>query len=79
MIILHVDPHEVPLVEVVDAWEVYVAKSRAHTGVLERPSHAQLVDAFGSYKFEDVFAFMAQHGHLHNTGKHTALTGEDKG
>ncbi len=68
-----------PLVEVVDAWEVFIAKSRTHTGVLERPSRAQLHDAFGTHKFEDIFAFMAQHGHLHAAGKHSALTGEDKG
>ena len=68
-----------PLVEVVDAFEVFISKSRTHTGVLERPSHAQLQDAFGSHKFEEVFAFMAQRGHLHHTGKNASLTGEDKG
>lgn len=76
---MKIDPNEVPLVEVVDAWEVFIAKSGTHTGVLERPSRAQLHDVFGTHKFEDIFTFMSQHGHLHSIGKHTALTNEEKG
>ena len=77
--VLEIDPKEVPLIDVVDAWEIFIAESHAHTGVLERPSHKQLKDAFGSHKFEDIFSFMAQHGHLRPTGKHATLNGEDRG
>lgn len=63
-------PNEVALVEVVDAMEVFVSRNRAHTGKLEHATKAQLQDAFGSDKFEDIFAFMAAHGHLTKPPKH---------
>ncbi len=36
-------------------------------------SKEELKVAFGTANFEEVFAFMAEHGHLQNTGKHTGL------
>ncbi len=62
------DPNEIPLVEVVDALEVFVSRTRGHTGAIERPSHQELVDAFGSIKFEDIFQFMAEHGVCKHSG-----------
>jgi hypothetical protein len=37
------------------------------------------MDAFGSTKFEDIFAFMAEHGHLQPCGKHASLENDAKG
>lgn len=58
------DPSSVSLVEVVDACEVFVSHNRTHTGKLEHATNAQLEDVFGSHKFEDVFGFMCEHGHI---------------
>lgn len=63
-------PNEVALVEVVDAMEVFVSRNRAHTCKLEHATKAQFQDAFDGDKFEDIFAFMAAHGHLTNPPKH---------
>jgi len=60
----HLEPNETPIVEVVDCYEVFVSRARGHTGTLERPSNKELMDAFGSVKFEDIFNFMAEHGTL---------------
>lgn len=76
---IFVGPSEVPLSEVVDAWEIYVAKGGAHTGHLERPPHQLLQEIFGSTKFEDIFSFMAEHGHLDECPRHGDLEGHEKG
>jgi hypothetical protein len=73
------DPTEIPLTQVVDSWEVYVAHSGAHSGVLDRPSHDLLQEVFGSIKFEDIFAFMAEHGHVKESTRGGDLEGDEKG
>lgn len=65
---LLVDPNEIPLVEVVDAFEVFVARTRGHTGAIERPSNQELMSVFGSIKFEEIFSFMAEHGICKHAG-----------
>ncbi len=75
---LSTDPHSIALVQVVDSFDVFHGKAHAHTGTLERPSNTQLKDAFGSSKFEDVFAFMSEHGHLQPCGRHSNLDGNGK-
>eukprot|EP01039_Chlorochromonas_danica_P004980 gene4980-5468_t len=74
------DPHSVALVEVVDAWEVFVTKtSRAHSGTLERPSRQELEETFGTSDFETIFKFMVENGHIQHAGHQTTLEGHEKG
>lgn len=73
-----VDPTEIPLTRVVDSWEVYTAQTRAHTGVLDRPSHHLLQTIFGTTKFEDIFEFMANHGHVKECPKRGGMEGKGK-
>ena len=70
------DHASIALVEVVESYEVYIG---ARTGTLQRPSHEQLNEVFGTHKFEDIFEFMSTHGQLKHSGKHTSLENEDKG
>ncbi len=66
--------------EVVDAWEVFVTKTgRAHSGTLERPSHHELQEVFGTTAFEAIFKFMVEHGHLQAAGKQTAVEPHGRG
>lgn len=66
--------------EVVDAWEIYVSRTnRSHLGNLERPSQAELQEAFGTTSFEDIFRFMAQHGNLQHAGRQATLENHTKG
>jgi ribosome maturation protein Sdo1 len=65
------------VVEVVDAPEVFIC-DHGHTGKLSRPTKAQLEDAFHTTKFDDIFQFMAQHGHLQSTGHHSTLNPHDQ-
>jgi ribosome maturation protein Sdo1 len=73
------DHSKVPLVEVVDSMEVFIAEHRAHTGKLQHPSNAQLDDAFGTHKFEEIFAIMAEQGHLIHAPKHADFRREEGG
>lgn len=80
ILVLSVDKSAVPLVQVVDTLEVFIAKSgRGHTGQLMRPTNDQLFDAFGSLKFDDIFDFMAVNGHLQQSHKRGDLEGHEKG
>lgn len=70
------DPTSIPLIEVVDAWEIFTGPTnKAHTGRLGRPSNAQLMDAFDTTNFESIFKVMAQKGHLQSAGKHGNILG----
>lgn len=73
------DPNSIPISQVVSVMEVYIADTKAHTGSLKRPSHEQLVDAFGSYRFDDIFPFMVTNGRIQPCGKHSDLKGKEKG
>lgn len=75
---MNTDTSSVPIVEIVDAAEVFITESGRHTGLLARPSKTQLLDVFGSDKFDDIFAFMVQHGQLKNAGKHAGLREHDQ-
>lgn len=74
-----IDPSSISLVEVVDVPEVFIADTRAHTGHLQRPSRQQLLDTFDTFHFEEIFAFMCDHGHLQPAKHHGDLKGNEKG
>jgi hypothetical protein len=76
---MYIDPNEIPLVEVVDAWEIFVGHARGHVGSLQHPSNDQLIDAFGSTNFDDIFDFMAKNGYVQSCGRHAQLEGHEKG
>jgi ribosome maturation protein Sdo1 len=59
-------PNEVPVVQVVDAPEVFVSENGGHNGKLMHARSSMLQDAFGSDKFDDIFHYMAEHGELRN-------------
>lgn len=61
----------------VGAWDVFVSKTKHHNGALERPSHHDLQEVFGTTNFEDIFRFMAEHGHLQSAGH--GLEGHQQG
>jgi hypothetical protein len=74
-----IEPNKVAVVGIVDAPEVFIADTHAHTGHLFRPSHRLLLDTFGTQNFDEIFAFMVEHGHLQPAGKHADLHGPGEG
>ena len=57
----------VPLVEVVDSFEVFKYETPGHSGKLAHPSKAELKNCFGTTNETEIVQFMLENGHL---GKH---------
>lgn len=76
---LPITDHSIALLEFISVPEVFISENSGHAGTLGRPSNELLVEAFKSSKFEDVFAFLAEHGHLQASGHHANLRGKETG
>lgn len=66
-----VEPGRVPLVDVVTYDEVFVNRTGARTGLLERPSRQEKIDTFGTENNDEIMAFMINNGQeqgLHRKG-----------
>lgn len=54
----------IPWITAVGLPQVYINRGGGRSGVLDRPSKQQLLDNFGSDRFEEVFQLMSDEGNL---------------
>merc|ERR1712072_1501198 len=54
----------IPLVEIVDTFEVFTTNVGGNQGLLERPSKQQLDSIFGTHKDDDIMVTMIQKGEI---------------
>ncbi|CAJ0642133.1 15879_t:CDS:2 [Entrophospora sp. SA101] len=63
----------IPLVDVVQSFDVYETVNGGNQGIAGRPSKQRLENTFGTSDTTQVITHILQHGNVHNSHKSTAI------